>query len=92
MIVISWCLIFLGTFFVITGVIGILRFTGLYNKFHPAGIIDALGMPLILIGLAIRSDVPVIILKILLIILMIWITSSTASYTIAQAYYRKDKQ
>ncbi len=88
----SWVFMVCGLFFVITSTFGILRFTEFFNKFHPAGILDALGMPLIMIGLICKSGFSLVSLKIVLIVLAIWVTSSTASYVIARAYYKRNKK
>ncbi|MBQ4874508.1 MAG: monovalent cation/H(+) antiporter subunit G [Rickettsiaceae bacterium H1] len=90
--IISSLLIFLGLFFIVTSTVGIIRFSDLYNKFHPAGITDALGMPLIMLGLIVRNGLSVVSAKILLIVLALWITGSTASHIIAKSYYEKDKK
>ena len=92
MIIISSMLIIIGLFFVLTSTIGILRFSDFYNKFHSAGVLDALGMPLIMIGLIVKSGFSIVSLKIFFIIIALWITSSNASYVVARSYYNRSKK
>lgn len=89
--ILSSIFIFCGLFFVTTSTVGMLKLSDFYSKFHPAGIMDSLGMPLIMIGLIVRNGLSVVSLKILIMMLVMWITSSTASYAVAKSYYLKNK-
>ena len=82
----------LGIFLVITSVIGVMRFPDFYTKIHPAGITDSLGATLILIGVAMQSGFSIFTLKVLLLICFLWITSTTASYALANSAYHSDKK
>ena len=90
--ILSWLFLIIGFFFIVTSTVGIWRFNGLYNKFHPAGIAEALGMPMIIFGIMIQNGFSFVNLKILFIMVMIWITSSISSYTIANTYYNEGKK
>ena len=41
-----------GTFFALTGCIGIIRMPDFYSRIHPAGKSDSLGLAMIMVGLA----------------------------------------
>ncbi len=92
MIVVSWIFFIFGFFFIITSTVGIWRFHGLYSKFHAAGIAEALGMPLIIFGILIENGFAFINFKILFIMIIVWVTSSISSYTIASACYQGGKK
>ncbi|WDM85022.1 monovalent cation/H(+) antiporter subunit G [Ehrlichia sp. JZT12] len=82
----------LGIFLVITSIVGIMRFPNFYTKIHPAGITDSLGASFILIGAAMQSEFSIFTLKVLLLICFLWITSTTASYALANSAYHNDKK
>ena len=81
-----WVTMLLGSFFVITGVIGIIKFEGILLKLHPAGIIDATGIPLMIISFMFCSGWSLYTLKLLFIILLLWITSTTSCHALAKTY------
>lgn len=77
--------IILGVFFMLTGSLGILRLPDFFTRLHPAGIIDAMGMPLILIGLMIASGWNLTTVKIGLLLLFMLFSSPTACHALAKA-------
>ncbi|WP_078400104.1 monovalent cation/H(+) antiporter subunit G [Ehrlichia ruminantium] len=81
----------IGLFLIVTSVIGVMRFPGFYTKLHPAGITDSLGSALILIGVALRCELSMFTVKVLLLICFLWITSTTASYALVRAAYHNKK-
>ncbi|AHX04170.1 monovalent cation/H(+) antiporter subunit G [Ehrlichia japonica] len=88
----SMIILGLGIFLIITSVVGVIRFPDFYTKLYPAGITDSLGASLILIGLAMRSEFSIFTIKILLLICLLWVTGTTASYALARSAYYKDKK
>jgi multicomponent Na+:H+ antiporter subunit G len=75
----------LGAFFMFTAALGVLRMPDFFTRLHPAGIADALGAPLVLIGIAIQSGFSLFSGKIILLILFILITSPTACHALAHS-------
>ena len=75
----------LGAFFIFTGAAGILRMPDFFSRLHPAGIGDALGLPLALIGVMIHAGFGLISIKILILILFAMVTSATACHALAKA-------
>jgi multicomponent Na+:H+ antiporter subunit G len=73
-----------GIFFMIFGVLGILRFPDLYTRLHPAGKAGTAGILSIFIGLILYSGFSPLSLRIILIALFIVITSPVASHAIAR--------
>ena len=74
---ISYFLIFLGLFLIITAVLGCNRLPDYFSKMHAATIGDVVGCPMILIGLALQSQHP---WKIVLLAIILLIINPTASY------------
>jgi multicomponent Na+:H+ antiporter subunit G len=74
-----------GAFFMFTAALGVLRMPDFFTRLHPAGIADALGAPLVLIGIAIQSGFTLFSGKVILLILFLFITSPTACHALAHA-------
>ncbi len=81
----SWALLIGGSFFCVTGAIGLLRLPDFYARLHGAGIIDTLGAGLILIGLMLQAGLSLVTVKLLFVLFFILITSPTATHAIAHA-------
>ena len=78
----SWILLLSGSFFVLTGGIGVLRMPDVYTRSHAAGITDTLGALLIIAGLAIQSGLTLVTVKLVLILLFLLFTGPTASHAL----------
>ena len=74
-----------GVFFFLVGAIGIIRFPDFYTRMHAAGKCDTLGSLLMLFGLAIYNGLSLTSVKIMLIALFLFLTSPTATHSIARA-------
>ncbi len=79
-----------GSFFALTGAVGILRLPDFYSRIHPAGKSDTLAQLMILVGLVFqvfRNDNydSFIGIKLILIVVLLFITSPTAVHAIARA-------
>jgi len=66
--------------------IGLLRLPDIYNRLHATTKCDTLGAGLILLSLALQSNLAVAI-RLLLIIIFIVVTNPTAAHVIARAAY-----
>ncbi|HID27830.1 MAG TPA: monovalent cation/H(+) antiporter subunit G [Methanosarcinales archaeon] len=90
-------LLLTGTFFLVVGTIGLLRFPDFYTRMHATGKCDTLGQGLVLIGLTIfafysryllnNNSYFFVGIKILFIITFIFIANPTATHAIARAAY-----
>ena len=82
-----------GTFFALTGAIGIVRLPDFYSRLHPAGKSDSLAQTLILTGLLLQifSNEEFAAfgyfggIKLVLIIVFLLLTTPTATHAIAKA-------
>ncbi len=80
--IVSWACLVGGSFFVLTGGIGVLRMPDVYTRSHAAGITDTMGALLILVGLMFQAGFTLITAKLLLILLFLLFTSPTASHAL----------
>lgn len=83
--IVSWVLIGAGAFFAITGAIGMLRLPDVFSRMHGAGMVDTLGMGLILVGLMFQADDWIVVVKLGLIVLFVMLTSPTTTFALARA-------
>lgn len=83
--VVSGLCLFLGSFLVLTGGIGILRFPDFYTRMHAAGITDTLATGLILVGLMLLAGWSLVLPKLAMILLFVLFASPTASHALAKA-------
>ena len=73
-----------GVFLLLTGVIAQYRFKYVLNRMHAASMGDSMGLFLLIIGMCISQNDPMVIVKCLLTGLFIWLTSPTGSHLIAR--------
>ncbi len=74
-----------GSFLLVSGAIGLLRFPDFYTRMHAAGVTETLAVALILIGLMIETGWSLVLVKLSMILLFILFTSPTASHALAKA-------
>ena len=84
---ISWALLLGGCFFIVTGAVGLIRLPDVYCRMHASGITDTLGAGMFLGGLMVQAGLSMITVKLFLILVLILITSPTATYALANAAY-----
>lgn len=85
---VSYFLIYLGLFFMLTGTVGLYRFPDFFTRLHAISVNDALGVPLTLIGLSLTHPI-IFIIKTFLLIIVLWLTGILATYALAQSYYKQ---
>ncbi len=81
----SWLCLLLGSFFCISGGVGMLRFPDFYTRMHASGVTDTLGAGLILLGLMLQAGWSLVLVKLIFILLFILLTSPTSSHALAKA-------
>lgn len=74
-----------GSFFFLVGVLGLLRMPDIFSRIHTTTKGDTLGIGLILMGLMILSGWTLSSLKLLIILILVWLTTPTAAHLIAKA-------
>jgi multicomponent Na+:H+ antiporter subunit G len=86
----SFLLIGAGAFFYLAGSIGLLRLPDLYSRLHALTKADNLGLGLLILGLALQSPEPPIVLKLLLIWLAVLAASAASAHLIARHARRQE--
>jgi len=83
--ILSWAAILSGSALCLIGAWGMIRLPDMYSRMHGAGIIDTLGVGLILIGLIFQAGLTLVTAKLVLILVFIFFTSPTATHALARA-------
>ncbi|MCU0842445.1 MAG: monovalent cation/H(+) antiporter subunit G [Thiobacillaceae bacterium] len=74
-----------GAFFCVVGGVGLLRMPDFYTRMHAASLLETLGADLILFGLLLQAESVLVAVKLLMIGLLIFFASPTASHALARA-------
>ena len=82
--IVSAALILSGLVVMCLGVIGVYRFKYVLNRIHAAAMNDTLGIFFILMGLIVMSGFTFTSLKLVLIILMLWLSSPVSGHLIGR--------
>ena len=85
--ILSWVFLPTGSFFVIVSGIGLLRLPDFYTRTHAGGITDTFGAGLILVGLMFQTEQTLVIIKLLLVMVFLLLTSPIAGHALAKAAY-----
>jgi len=85
----SWACLVAGGVFCVTGALGLVRMPDFYTRMHAASVIETLGAGLILLGLLLQAGLTLIAAKLLMIGLLIFFTSPTATHALAKAAYAR---
>lgn len=81
----SWLFLVAGSFWIVLGGVGLLRFPDFYTRLHPAGLTDTMGAVLLLIGLMLQAGWTLVLVKLAMIALLLVITSPTSGHATARA-------
>lgn len=74
-----------GAFFCLVGAVGLLRMPDFYTRVHAASVLETLGAGFILLGLLLQAGFTLVAAKLLMIGLLIFFASPTASHALARA-------
>lgn len=81
----SWICLVVGGVFCVIGAIGLLRMPDFYTRVHAASVIETLGAGLILLGLMLQAGFTLVAVKLLMVGLLIFFASPTATHALARA-------
>jgi multicomponent Na+:H+ antiporter subunit G len=81
----SWLLLATGGIFCVIGGVGLIRMPDFYTRVHAASVTDTLGAGLILIGLMLQAGLTLVCVKLVMIGLLIFFTSPTATHALTRA-------
>jgi multicomponent Na+:H+ antiporter subunit G len=82
---ISWAMLLAGGGFCMVGAIGLLRMPDFYTRMHAASVTDTLGAVLVLGGLVLQAGFTLVAVKLLIIGMLLFFASPTASHALARA-------
>lgn len=82
---ISWACLVAGGVFCMLGALGLVRMPDFYTRMHAASVIETLGAGLILSGLMLQAGFTLVTVKLLMLALLIFFASPTATHALAQA-------
>ena len=81
----SWTFVLVGSFLMVLGAIGILRFRGFWARLHAASVIESGGMIFLLVGMCLQAGDVLICFKLAFIGLFLFITGPTSTHALASA-------
>lgn len=77
----------IGAFFLLVGSFGMIRMPDFFSRLHAAGVVDTLGLEMLLFGMLLQAGFTIVAVKLLLIGLFIFLTSPTGTHAVAHAAY-----
>ena len=83
--IVSWICLVGGSLFAIIGGIGLLRLPDFYTRMHGGGITDTMGAGLVLLGLMFQTGEFLVIVKLLMILFILLVTSPTSTHALAKS-------
>jgi multicomponent Na+:H+ antiporter subunit G len=83
-------LILAGTFFILVAAIGLVRFKDLYSRLHASTKAPSFGLFLLIIGVCLFFQLPVVYLKGFFIVVFLYLTAPLAAHAIIKSYKQKD--
>ena len=82
----------LGLFIFFSEVVGFYKFKYVMNRMHAGGVGDTLGLFCVVLAMAVASGSPVMALKLLLILAIMWFTSPVSTHFLAKVEYYTDPE
>jgi len=83
--IISSALLILGAFFSLTGAVGLFKFPDFFTRVHAASVTDSIATILIILGLMLRSDFDLVLVKLLFILVFMLLTGPAAAHALAKS-------
>ena len=83
----SWACLTAGGVFCVISAVGLIRMPNFYTRMHAASVTDTLGAGLILLGLILQAGFTLVSAKLLVIGVLLFFTSPTATHALARAAF-----
>lgn len=83
--ILSWICLAAGGAFCVVGAIGLVRMPDFYTRMHAASVTDTLGAGLMLLGMMLQAGLSLVTVKLVMVGLLIFFTSPTATHALAKA-------
>lgn len=84
-------LLLAGSFFILIASIGLIRLQDLYSRLHAATKAPSFGIFLILIGVSLFFNTPMVYIKSLFVVVFIYLTAPLAAHAIIKSFQDMDK-
>ncbi len=88
----SWACLVSGGLFCVIGALGLIRMPDFYTRMHAASLVDTLGAGLMLLGLVLQAGFTLVSVKLLIIALLFFFMSPTATHALARAAFVRGVQ
>lgn len=85
MLYLGWLLVFIGLFFIVSGVVGIFRFPDFYAKIHAAGVTECCGIPFCLVGMSLMQDDYINSMKLIAVVFLILVLNPISTHALGRA-------
>ena len=77
--------VFVGMFFMLVAAIGFVRLPGLFSRLHVTGVLDTLGAPMVLVGVAVWVGPTLTAVKLVLTIVFLYLTSPLVGHLLSRS-------
>lgn len=84
-------LLLAGSFFILIATIGLVRLKDLYSRLHASTKAPSFGIFLILMGVALYFNTPMVYVKSLFVVVFIYLTAPLAAHSIIKSFQGQDK-
>ncbi len=81
----SWAALLGGGFFYVVGAIGLNRMPDIFTRMHAVSVSETLGVGLMTLGMLLQTGDPLVAVKLIIIVLVIWTTGAVATHALARA-------
>ena len=79
----AYLLISFGLFFVIIGVLGLIRFNDIFQRMHALSVMETLGFFCFFLGLMILAGISLLTIKLFFILILMMIIAPTSTHVLA---------
>lgn len=83
--ILSWACLVAGGVFCMIGALGLVRMPDFYTRMHAASITETVGAGLMLLGMIMQAGFTLIAVKLIMIGLLLFFASPTATHALAKA-------
>lgn len=88
----SWALILAGSFFTVVGALGLLRMPDVFTRMHAVGLIDSLGVGLLIFGMMLQAGFGLVMFKLVFLLALVFFTWPVVTHAIAQVCVQEGVQ
>ena len=78
-----------GALFFLSAAVGLLRLPDFYSRTHAGGLTDTVGATFLLLGLALQAPSWIVCVKLLLIVVLLYVSSPTSTHALVKAAYSR---